>query len=186
MLQLSSYSGFCALIRLNKLERVIPELRDLLENEDILKVGVACGDDAEKLSYDYAIGVAKTMDLRYLAFEASKVDERLKAGGLAAMAQNMLNVVLDKDRKVVLSNWERDILQPNQIEYAAKDAIVAIELFKYMAQVIEPQPVEMTEEKYVREIIENYCQKYVDLHYKEFSFGASRLPVSSRRENMPV
>lgn len=178
LLQLSSYSGFCALIRLNKLEYIGPELRELLENEDIIKVGVACGDDAEKLSYDFSIGVAKTMDLRYLAFEASKLDSTLKPGGLASMAQTMLNVQLDKDRRIVLSNWERDILKPTQIEYAAKDAIVAVELFKFMSQVIEAKPDNMHEDTYVREIIENYCSKYVDLHYKEFFFGTSRLPVS--------
>lgn len=119
------------------------------------------------------------MDLRYLAFEVSKIHENLKPGGLANMAQNMLNVHLDKDRRVVLSNWERDALKPTQIEYAAKDAIVAIELFKFMANAIEPKPKTMTEEDYVKEIIENYCRKYMDLHYKEFNFGPSRLPVAS-------
>jgi exonuclease 3'-5' domain-containing protein 2 len=66
--------------------KAIPlELRELLEDENILKVSVAPNDDAAHMAFVFSVGVACTLDLRYLAdlFDC-------KSGGLANMSEEYL------------------------------------------------------------------------------------------------
>jgi exonuclease 3'-5' domain-containing protein 2 len=85
LLQLSSHRGLCALFRLCHMQGIPPELRELLEDDNILKVGVAPSDDAAHMAKDYSVGVASTMDLRFLAELAG-----CKGEGLAKMADEYL------------------------------------------------------------------------------------------------
>lgn len=66
-----------------------------------------------------------TLDLRYLALQADT-----KAGGLAKLSKDILGVELDKDWRVSCSDWEANFLTKQQIEYAANDSHVAIEIFR--------------------------------------------------------
>jgi exonuclease 3'-5' domain-containing protein 2 len=67
------------------MQGIPPELRELLEDDNILKVGVAPSDDAAHMAKDYSVGVASTMDLRFLAELAG-----CKGEGLAKMADEYL------------------------------------------------------------------------------------------------
>lgn len=132
LLQLASHKGLCALIRLCELEGIPKELRDLLEDEEILKVGVAPYDDASNLCHDFGVGVASTFDLRYLAMLTDSKPE-----SLAKMSKAVLNVELDKNWRVRCSDWEAENLTDKQKDYAAKDALVAVEIFKILSQKFE-------------------------------------------------
>lgn len=132
LLQLASHKGLCALIRLCELDGIPKTLRELLEDESVLKVGVAPSEDASKLSYDYGVGVANTLDLRYLA-----VVTNTKPQGLARMSQNLLNVELDKHWRIRCSDWEARQLTERQIDYAAKDALVGVEIFKTLSNKLD-------------------------------------------------
>lgn len=136
LLQLSTHTGLCGLIRLCKIKRMPPDLRAILEDEDIVKVGVSPQDDAKYLSHDYAVGVASTLDLRYLAFEA-----QIKGEGLGKMSKSLLDIELDKDWRIRCSDWEQPELTEKQIQYAANDAFVAIELFKKILDLIVPKSI---------------------------------------------
>lgn len=100
--------------------------QELLENNDILKVGVAPMDDATYLARDYGVCVASTLDLRHMARHYGH-----KTEGLAKMALQHLKVTMDKDWRISCSNWESATMTPRQIDYAAKDALVAVELFRH-------------------------------------------------------
>lgn len=147
-------------------------MQALLEDEDIIKVGVAPSGDANYLAKDYGVCVASTLDLRFLA-----VQSQCRAGGLAKLSEEHLNVKLDKDWHIRCSDWEANKLNQVQIAYAAKDAHVAIELFKVFAEKLKPRPFWMNSKKYVDEIIDRYCFSYLDLHFK--AIHAIAIGVSS-------
>lgn len=136
-------------------------MQELLEDEEIIKVGVAPSGDANYLAKDYGVCVASTLDLRYLAAQC-----QCRAGGLAKLSEEHLNVKLDKAWHIRCSDWEANVLNKVQISYAAKDAHVAIELFKVFAEKLKPRPFWMNTKKYVDEIIDQYCFSYLDLHFK--------------------
>lgn len=46
------------------------------------------------------------------------------------MAEAHLNISMDKDWQISASDWEQDELSERQIDYAAMDAHVGVELFK--------------------------------------------------------
>lgn len=127
LLQLASNSGLCALIRLCQLKHVPGDLQQLLEDETILKVGVAPLDDAKYLFKDYNVQVRSTLDLRHLASTLERPPE-----GLAKLSKSFIGVELNKNWRIRCSSWDNPILTEAQIDYAAKDCLVAIEIFKKM------------------------------------------------------
>lgn len=71
LLQMASYSGLCILVKLlafrNKQQQLPPSLKEVLRDPHILKVGVGCFEDGQRLMCDYGLSVARVVDLRYLA-----------------------------------------------------------------------------------------------------------------------
>uniref|UniRef100_A0A1A9ZM47 Exonuclease 3'-5' domain-containing protein 2 n=1 Tax=Glossina pallidipes TaxID=7398 RepID=A0A1A9ZM47_GLOPL len=134
LLQLCSNRGYCALFRLCCIRQIPKSLRDLLADEEVIKVGVDPGYDAQKLAQDYGVGVASTFDLRYLATMVGRKPE-----GLAKLSLSVLKVTLDKHWRLSCSNWEAKDLTEKQIEYAANDAFVAVEIFKILAREFKPR-----------------------------------------------
>lgn len=134
LLQLSSHKGLCALFRLCCMKQIPKDLRELLEDEDVIKVGVAPQDDAKKLSHDYGVGVSNTFDLRFMAVMAGH-----QAEGLAKLAKTHLNFVLDKNWRLVCSNWEATQLDSAQLNYAANDALAAVAIFQKLSKDLEPR-----------------------------------------------
>lgn len=134
LLQLAAHNGYCALIRLNQIRArdggaTLPaSLRDLLANGDIVKVGVVPMDDARNLARDYGLRVSGTLDLRHLARAGGR-----RPLGLAKMSLEHLAVTMDKDWRISCSDWEAPVLSDRQVDYAAKDALVAVELFRQFA-----------------------------------------------------
>ncbi|KAH8419192.1 hypothetical protein KR222_010059 [Zaprionus bogoriensis] len=134
LLQLSSHKGLCALFRLCCMKQIPSGLRELLEDESVIKVGVAPQDDAKKLSHDFGVGVANTFDLRFMAVMAGH-----QAEGLGKLAKTHLDFVLDKNWRLVCSNWEAPQLEPAQLNYAANDALAAVAIFQKLSKDLEPR-----------------------------------------------
>lgn len=131
-----------------------------MEDDNILKVGVAPNGDANYLARDYGVCVASTFDLRYMA---SMTD--CKPGALGKMSQDYLNVKLDKNWRIRCSDWEAAALNKKQIDYAAKDAHVAIELFKFFAARLKPKGLFEKQQAYVKHIVDEYCFRFFDIAY---------------------
>ncbi|CAG2056043.1 unnamed protein product, partial [Timema podura] len=127
LLQLASVDGLCALYRLCKVHYIPTQLKELLEDPSILKVGVAPSDDAKYLLADYGVKVRGCLDLRHLA----KLHGN-STGGLGSLAQTTLGVKLDKNWRVRCSDWEAQQLDAQQLDYAAKDALVGIVIFAWL------------------------------------------------------
>lgn len=135
--------------------------QEVLEDENIIKVGVAPIGDANYLAHDYGVCVANTIDLRFLAVQAG-----CKPCSLAKLSEEHLNVHLNKDWRIRCSDWEAKTLGDVQVKYAAKDAHVAIELFKVLADRLEKRPFWTDQTKFVQNIVDKYCFNYLDIHFK--------------------
>lgn len=121
---------------------------------------MAPNGDVKYLVQDYGVCVASALDLRYMAAMTG-----CRSGGLGKMSLDYLNVKLDKDWRIRCSDWEIPTLNLKQIDYAAKDAHVAIELFKLFADKLQPKRMLEKQSDYVRNIIDDYCYQYLDLPY---------------------
>lgn len=80
------------------------------------------------------------------------------------MSEKYLGVALDKREHVRCSNWNALSLNAEQIDYAAKDALVAIELFKYFAERIEPSGYFSNNSTCLQNVIRK-CMPYLDRKY---------------------
>lgn len=136
-----------------------------------MKVGVSPQGDAKYLVQDYGVCVASTFDLRYMAAMTG-----CRTGGLGKMSEDYLKVKLDKNWRIRCSDWEAPILNDKQIDYAAKDAHVAVELFKYFAEKLQSKRLFEKQSTYVQHIINEYCFRYFDINYN----GARVVPKDSQ------
>lgn len=149
-------------------------LKELLEDDDIVKVGVAPQGDAGYLVQDYGVCVASTFDLRYMAAMTN-----CRPAGLGRMSEDYLKVKLDKNWRIRCSDWEAPSLSDKQLDYAAKDAHVAIKLFKFFAARLQAKKLFEKESTYVQHIINEYCFRYFDISYS----GARVVPKDSQKSS---
>ncbi|XP_043234842.1 exonuclease 3'-5' domain-containing protein 2-like isoform X1 [Amphibalanus amphitrite] len=161
LLQLATLDGLCVLVRLCRLPDLPEDLRSLLRDRSVLKVGVACLEDGALLLADHAAPVRGCVDLRHLAGRHPDKARLLRRPGLAALAQHLLGVHLSKGRRLRCSNWEADALSADQQEYAADDALVGALLFRAL---LEPKVPELTRSTWPRVL--SACQGLVDCKYK--------------------
>ncbi|XP_036811288.1 exonuclease 3'-5' domain-containing protein 2 [Oncorhynchus mykiss] len=188
LLQMTSYSGLCVLVRLQLLrgsQQDFPlSLKEVLRDPHVLKVGVGCYEDGKRLTRDYGLSLGSTVDLRYLALRQRKVV--LNNGlSLKSLAADLLNVSLDKSLALRCSNWEADQLTPEQITYAARDAQVSIALFIHLLGLnSDTTPSPDSGSGYTQ--LANRCQGLVDTPFRERGGGegegGERKPKSKKRQ----
>jgi exonuclease 3'-5' domain-containing protein 2 len=77
----------------------------------------------------------------------------------------LVSVTLDKNWRIRCSDWEAQELSIEQIDYASKDALVAIELFKKFVNRIVPIHPWTNTKRALNGVLEN-VNKYVDHKYK--------------------
>ena len=103
------------------------ELRIILSNPDILKIGVAIRDDVKALQRLSNFKPAGFVELQ----------EKVKGFGiqdfsLKKIAGIVLGVRISKSQR--LTNWEADFLSEGQQTYAATDAWVSYEIFQSLTE----------------------------------------------------
>ena len=127
LLQICSEKG-AFLFRLNKMI-LHPALIRVLENESILKVGVAIRDDLKGLRKLQPFTPRGFIDLQSLAPEYG-----ITALSLKGMAEEVLHQRISKRQQT--SNWETLFLTKSQIVYAATDAWIAMCIYKKLTSKI--------------------------------------------------
>ncbi|KAK6479238.1 exonuclease 3'-5' domain-containing protein 2 [Huso huso] len=169
LLQMSTFSGLCVAIRLLKFRgdgQTVPRsLLDILQDDSILKAGVGCYEDACRLMRDYGITVNCTVDLRYLAMRQRRT---LVHNGLSlkSLAQDILNLSLDKSLQLRCSNWEAEELSQEQVTYAGRDAQVSVALFFHLLGLVSMTTPEGTAPDRVCKQLLAKCQGLVDVPFK--------------------
>lgn len=135
LLQMSTYSGLCVLVRLMAFrsgQQSFPlSLMEVLRDPQVLKVGVGCYEDGKRLTRDYGLSLSCTVDLRYIALRQRQATVS-NGLSLKSLAADLLNVSLDKSLELRCSDWEADQLTTEQMTYAARDAQVSVALFLHL------------------------------------------------------
>jgi ribonuclease D len=113
------------LIRLN-LTGLLPDLIKIFANEDILKVGIGTADDIVSLREMANFDPSGFLDL-------NKITEKLgiENVGVRNLSALILGYRISKRQQV--TNWERLKLTENQVNYAAMDAWVCLEIYNKLA-----------------------------------------------------
>jgi ribonuclease D len=99
-------------------------LRNVLEKENIVKVGAAVHDDIK--------GLAKLTDSFYPQSFFDLNDELKKVGFLNVGVRNLCGMVLEIriSKAEQVSNWEAEQLTEKQKRYAATDAWACLKIFE--------------------------------------------------------
>lgn len=119
--------------------RIPPLLKSILQDANIIKTGVAIKNDALKLQRDYDIDTRNVLELGNLA----KLAQPRKWAGinhlisLRDLTRIYLGRKLRKDG-VRVSDWEKYPLSAEQIEYAASDTFVSLEVLRAIAEYFKP------------------------------------------------
>ncbi|XP_028677278.1 exonuclease 3'-5' domain-containing protein 2 isoform X1 [Erpetoichthys calabaricus] len=165
LLQIATFSGLCVLIRLPKLNRndqTVPQtLLAIMQDAGVLKVGVGCYEDGDKLLQDYGMVVKCTVDLRYLAIRHSR---SLIHNGLSlkTLSEDILNFSLNKSLNLRCSNWEADQLSQEQITYAGRDAQASVALFFHLLGLVSEGPLK---DRGTQQLLAK-CQGLIDIPFK--------------------
>lgn len=116
------------IFRINQFE-LPKEILNILENETIVKAGVAIRDDIKDLQKLYRFSPKSFFEIQTMAKELGSQNF-----GLRSMAALFLGVRISKGAK--LTNWEHPNLTNSQINYAATDAWVGQKLYKKIKNLI--------------------------------------------------
>lgn len=118
--------GKAFLIRINH-TGVTEHIASLFENESIIKAGVGIRDDLKALQKHRMFEPKGCVDLSVVAKQAGlQVESVKKLAGL------LLGFRISKSSQT--SNWEAPTFTSKQIEYAATDAWVCLELYKKLRE----------------------------------------------------
>nr|WP_320126565.1 3'-5' exonuclease [uncultured Shewanella sp.] len=110
------------------------QLKTVLEDENILKVGVGLRSDAHALKRQWGINVASKLDLNW-ALAQLGADKEM---GTRQLVATLLGTRIDKPKKITLSNWQHVPLSGAQIDYAAADALAALKCFNALITQLTP------------------------------------------------
>ncbi|CAL4182676.1 unnamed protein product, partial [Meganyctiphanes norvegica] len=179
LLQLATASGVCVLVRLSCMNSIPDSLKMLLNDNRVLKLGVACIEDSQYLLMDYGLNVRGCVDLRHLYFRSfnqetpgeNEIKQTANNIGLNGLSQKLLGKSLNKDWRIRAGDWEAHELSPKQIKYAAEDALVGIHiLIKLLADKVYMDNsaafmISSSWNAYVQKIIHQYCSDYSDLKF---------------------
>lgn len=139
LLQLAPTRDFSVLLRLCKMlsgedASVLPEsLRAVLDDESVVKLGVAVCNDASKLRREYGLSVRGCLDLRYVLTYFPEL-RHYPAAGLKKQALAILGARISDTRMLACSNWEADTLSEAQVDYAATDVLFSVQIFEQIVR----------------------------------------------------
>lgn len=133
LLQLSTDSR-CFLIRINKLQKLSKRIVSLLEDKDIVKVGVAVVGDIHGLNKVQKVNAKGFVELQ---------DEVKKFGIENFSLRKMSGIILGErvSKAQRLSNWEAKSLTEQQQMYAATDAWVCLKIYDALKRASAGQAV---------------------------------------------
>ncbi len=123
LLQLST-EDVAYLIRLKYITQ-FEILKNIFENSNVVKVGVAIRDDIKQLKKLFNFEAQNFIELQDLAKAKG-----LENFGLKGMAEEVLKTTISKGSK--LTNWEAFELTDQQLKYAATDAWIGLKLYQVL------------------------------------------------------
>lgn len=101
------------------------EITSIFENTDIIKAGVAIHDDIKALQK-----INKFQPISFIELSAMAKASGLQVESVKKLAGLLLGFRISKSAQT--SNWEAPVLTEKQIEYAATDAWVCLEIYEHL------------------------------------------------------
>lgn len=100
---------------------------------------------------------------------------------LKIMSGEYLKVKLIPNKRIS-NQWENRTLDNKHINYAAKDAHVAIELFKFFANKLQLRSALEEQKTYLQSVIDTYCRIYFNktFNYAHPGANASQIEIISQ------
>ncbi|KIJ45562.1 hypothetical protein M422DRAFT_227191 [Sphaerobolus stellatus SS14] len=138
LVQLASDS-IILLVQVSAMSVFPPSIKAILEDPDVVKVGVGILADFVKLRADFGINPASCLELGILA---RAVDPRWEVTqpkgliGLARLVKTYLDRVMPKPKRIQLSNWSRPLTEAQQ-DYAANDVVTALAVHKKISLMLD-------------------------------------------------
>lgn len=120
-----SIGRFCFLFRLNKIKGVPDCLKELLEDPEVIKIGLSTPDDFRNLNKWRSIAPKGFIELQQLVLEYGITDK-----SLAKIYADVFEKRLSKRQQ--MTNWEADQLSFAQQAYASLDAISCVEIYQQL------------------------------------------------------
>ena len=115
----------------------IAALNAVLNDDKQLKVGIGLRSDINAMKRDFNISISHILDLNWLLNQLGAP----KQLGTQQMTATVLGLKLPKSKKVTLSDWSKPISEPLtdlQVQYAAADALVALDILHGLIEQITP------------------------------------------------
>ncbi len=106
-------------------------LKKVLESETIIKIGIGLSDDINKLKLRHSINLSCTVDVNKWF---KKLGKKHQLGAKQFIAK-ILQLDLQKSKKVSMSNWSLLPLKKRQIKYAAEDAAAPLDAFMHLISI---------------------------------------------------
>lgn len=138
----------CFLFRLNY-TGMTPAIIRLLEDRTVPKIGLSWHDDLAGLKRLHNFTPGWFIDLQNHIKEIGIEDLSLQK-----MYANLFGERISKAER--LSNWERDVLKPAQLSYAAIDAWACIRLYEELQRLLTTQDYELKSTEMILEIEEDF------------------------------
>ena len=126
VIQLANHTE-CHVIQVKQIDN-ISSLMKLIEDDDIVKVGVNLVGDKQALHAEFGVRMRGTIDIDGVL---TRLTSRNSIGAKKA-ATVFLKRNLQKSKKISTSNWEANVLSERQIKYAAEDACVAYDVTTHL------------------------------------------------------
>ncbi|XP_059489522.1 exonuclease 3'-5' domain-containing protein 2 [Neocloeon triangulifer] len=167
LLQLATPSGTCALFRLNKIGFLPEDVKVVLRDSSILKIGVSTQSDAMLLGQDHNLVVRGCLDLRALCKDES---------GLAQLAQTVLGVKMQKKKRISCSDWAAEELSEEQTLYAAHDVLVSTLIFSKVTGLHEESILKIKRTEKSWHEVATSCDHIIDVIPKRQSLKSSSQP----------
>ncbi|KAG2216459.1 hypothetical protein INT45_014178 [Circinella minor] len=115
------------ILKLGTLSELSEPLQRFLQDRDIKKVGRAVGGDLAKIHRDFGVLCQGDLELGRFCKERDAIHNARMS--LADICKKVLGCSLPKVDDSRSSDWDSDILSPQQIEYAARDAWAGLDVF---------------------------------------------------------
>lgn len=114
-----------------------PCLNELLQSEDVLKVGFGLASDHGQIHNKLGIKLAAVLDINTV-FHLRGYNN---STGLRAAVGIVFNQKFHKNKKVTTSNWALEQLTAKQLIYAANDAYVALRVQNALGGLRADRPI---------------------------------------------
>lgn len=119
-----SVGNVCYLFRLNKIKEIPQCLIDLLEDSNVVKIGLSTNDDFRHFREWYPSFEPKG----FIELQQLVPSYGISEKGLSKIYAILFGKKLSKRQR--MTNWEADQLSQKQLAYASLDAVACVEIYE--------------------------------------------------------